>query len=84
MSFKDFNALMLVLPRNRWKDVLEKNKVAMIKRPVAEWARHLEKLTCAVSELKTEAITREEVMAELYNKFGPVQAMTQYQECMSP
>ena len=75
---------MLVLPQTRWKDVLEKNKVAMIKRPVAEWARHLEKLTCAVSELKTDAITMEEVMAELSNKFGTVQAMTQYQECMSP
>ena len=59
MSFKDFNELMLVLPQTRWKDVLEKNKVAMIKRPVAEWARHLEKLTCAVSELKTDAITKE-------------------------
>ena len=59
MAFKDFTKLMLVLPQTRWKDVLEKNKAAMIRRPVAEWARHLEKLTCAVSELKTDAITKE-------------------------
>ena len=59
MSFKDFTKLMLVLPQSRWKDVLEKNKAAMIRRPVAEWDRQLEKLTCAVSELKTDSITKE-------------------------
>jgi hypothetical protein len=38
--------------------MLEKNKMAVIKRPVAEWARILEKLSSEVSELKTDAITK--------------------------
>lgn len=37
----------------------------MIKRPVSEWAHHLEKLTQEVSELKTDSITKEQVMQEL-------------------
>ena len=37
----------------------------MIKSPVAEWARLLEKLSSEVSELKTDAITKGQVMQEL-------------------
>ena len=63
--------------------MLKKNKASMIQRPVVEWGRHLEKLISEVSELKTDAITREEVISELSNKFGPVSTTTEYQECIS-
>ena len=59
MAFRAFMELATRLTQQRWSDVLEKNKASMIRRPVAEWARHLEKLTCAVSELKTDSITKE-------------------------
>ena len=36
MPFDKFTELMLELTQIRWKDVLEKNKVTMIKRSVAE------------------------------------------------
>ena len=36
-----------------------------------------------MSELKTDAVTKAQVMQELANKFGPVNALAQYQECMS-
>ena len=65
MSFEDFADLAAKLTQVRWKDMLEKNKVTMIKRPVAEWARLLEKLSSEVSELKTDAITKGQVMQEL-------------------
>ena len=41
MPFDKFTELMLELTQVRWRDVLEKNRVKMIKSPVAEWARHL-------------------------------------------
>jgi len=62
MTFEDFTDLAVELTQIRWKDVLEKNKVMMIKRPVAEWAQLLKKLSSSVSELKTDAITKQEVM----------------------
>ena len=65
MTFEDFTALVIKLPETRCKGKLEKNKVMMIKSPVAEWARLLEKLSSEVSELKTDAITKGQVMQEL-------------------
>ena len=65
MTFEDFTALVIKLPETHWKGKLEKNKVMMIKSPVAEWARLLEKLSSEVSELKTDAITKGQVMQEL-------------------
>ena len=65
MTFEDFTALVINLPKTRWKGKLEKNKVMMIKNPFAEWARLLEKLSSEVSELKTDAITKGQVMQEL-------------------
>ena len=62
MTFEDFTDLAVELTQIRWKDVLDKNKVMMIKRPVAEWAQLLKKLSSSVSELKTDAITKQEVM----------------------
>ena len=62
MTFEDFTDLAVELTQIRWKDVLEKNKKTMIKRPVAEWAQLLKKLSSLVSELKTDAITKQEVM----------------------
>lgn len=62
MTFEDFTDLAVELTQIRWKDILEKNKVMMIKRPVAEWAQLLKKLSSSVSELKTDAITKQEVM----------------------
>ena len=55
----------------------------MIKRPVVEWNRYLEKLISEVSELKTDAITKEQVISELSNKFGTVNTTKHYQDCMS-
>ena len=58
MTFEAFTDLAAQLPEQRWSDMLEKNKATMIKKPVAEWPRHLEKLISEVSELKTDAVTR--------------------------
>ena len=58
MAFGAFMELAAQLTQQRWSDVLEKKKASMIRRPVAEWARHLEKLISEVSELKTDAVTR--------------------------
>ena len=84
VPFENFAELVTKLPQVRWRDVLEKNKTSMVRRPVVEWAGYLEKLTSEVSELKTDSMTREQVLQELANKFGPVNTMQQYQECMSP
>ena len=62
MTFEDFTDLAVELTQIRCKGVLDKNKVMMIKRPVAEWAQLLKKLSSSVSELKTDAITKQEVM----------------------
>ena len=84
VPFEDFADLTSKLTQSRWSDVLQKNKTSMVRRPVIEWARHFEKLTSEVSELKTDSMTREQVMQELANKFGPVNTARQYEECMSP